>query len=107
MATTRKKNLHSDEELLGALRVLESLGDRGSYGYDLIAAQLPSELRPPVSLDTTAQVTLIGVEDYYELADGATEKLCSALIDAWKPVTVKIGKKTITVELAGKLPLDV
>lgn len=96
----------TNEQLLTALRVLEEIGDRGSYAYERISTQLPKNLRPPVSTETNLMVNIIGVDDIYELSDSAAEKLTAAMKESWKPVSIKVGTKTISVELAGSNPLE-
>ncbi len=106
MATTKAKKPTNDE-LLTALRVLEEIGDRGNYVYERIAKQLPKSMQPPVATEASLIVNIVGVDDIYDLSDAAAEKISTAVKEAWKPVSIKVGTKTISVELATANPLEV
>jgi len=97
MAATKPKT-PTDDEILAALRVLEELGSRDDYAYQKLAQKLPKAKRPPISNPITANLSLIGNEDIYDVPNATMDKIEAAVKAAWKPVTAKIGAKTYTVE---------
>ena len=97
MATAKTKK-PTDDEILAALKVLEELGSREDYSYQKLAQSLPKAKRPPTSNPVTANLSLIGNEDIYDLPNATMDKIEAAVKNVWKPVNVKIGTKTYTIE---------
>ena len=98
MATTPKAKKPTDDEILAALKVLEELGSREDYAYQKLAQSLPKAKRPPTSNPITANLSLIGNEDIYDLPNATMDKIEAAVKNVWKPVTAKIGAKTYVIE---------
>lgn len=97
MATAKAKK-PTDDEILAALKVLEELGSREDYSYQKLAQSLPKAKRPPTSNPISANLSLIGNEDIYDLSNETMNKIEAAVKNVWKPVNVKIGAKTYTVQ---------
>lgn len=98
MATTPKAKKPTDDQILAAMKVLEDLGDRDSYSYEKLVAQLPKGKRPPAHAFVNSSALIIGVDDLYSLPDATFNKIEDAVKKAWTPVSVKIGAKTYIVE---------
>lgn len=99
MAAAKPKK-PSDDEILAALRVLEELGSRHDYAYEKLVGQLPKSKRPPSSQPVTGNLLFIGNDGLWDLPEAALDKVEAAVKAAWKPVSVKIGAKTYTVEFS-------
>ena len=97
MATAKSKK-PTDDEILAALRVLEECGSRDDYAYQKLTQKLPKAKRPPTSNPIMANLSLIGNEDIYDLPNATMDKIEAAVKNVWKPVNIKIGAKTYTIE---------
>lgn len=99
MATAKTKTKKpTDDQILSAMKVLEDLGDRDSYSYEKLVAQLPRGKRPPAQSFANASALIIGVDDLYSMPDATFNKIEEAVRKAWTPVNVKIGARTYIVE---------
>lgn len=90
----------TDDQIVSALNVLATVGERDNYTYDRLVEMLPKSKRPPSHTTAHAYIVLVGLESTDDLQESDWVELDDALRAAWKPVQVKVGRRALTVEFS-------